>query len=179
MSLESPDKFQHTPRFHGVILLLILGSIWLFIGFIGLRAQWFVILPACGLMTLLLLALSRRWFRRASQPQPQILIHGKLSFAQINIIQTFAIFIAIFWLIKLGVPQFIPGMLCAIVALHFLALAPIFQQPEFTKAGVALLAISGLGFFVTILGSDKSISLTAIPAGLTLWITALAISYQG
>ncbi len=179
MSLESSASSLHAPRFQGIILLVFLGGIWLFIGLMGLKLPWVWILLACSIVSIVLLWLSTHWFRGAPHPPPQILVRRKLGFMHINILQSAAIFLGIFSLIRLGYPQYIPGVLCAIVGFHFLALAPIFRQSEFKKTGASLLIISGLGVLATLLGSDKPISLIAIPAGLALWITAVIISHRG
>lgn len=163
----------------GAAVGTLFGAGWWTYGLRPGAAPVRVVLGALGLMVAVtLLALARRlvFTPRAAtrgvvrQPRSRRTV---LAFAALVVVEVLLLNLVILALSPPALHVWWPLAISVVVGLHFLPMARIFQRPELTACGLAMLAaalVAGVGFA---LGADRVLvgSLESLANGAILWVT--------
>ena len=89
--------------------------------------------------------------------------------------------IAVFALVRAGHASLVPALTCAVVGLHFLPLARVFDLPLYLGTGLLLIATAVIGAFLSLQGVDTGSvsSVVGPPAALVLWVTSRVVARWG
>lgn len=94
-------------------------------------------------------------------------------YQRVGLVQALAIAAAVAAGIVAGRPGLIPGMVCLVVAAHFLPLARMFGVPRFLVVAAVLGAVAVAGIVVSTGSPGLGRAVTGLGAAFTLWWAAL------
>jgi hypothetical protein len=160
----------------GVLILAPIGVVWGLVGASGLPAG-----PAWGLrIAAALLAVGAVVLAVRPAPAGRAPRERHLperwwrTVGLVNAGQFVGIALVVAVCVVLGYPELVPPLVCLVVGLHFLPLARLFDQPEYTPTAVALCVVAGAGLLVLLAGPGAEPSRVVIGAGAALALLATA-----
>lgn len=155
------------------LLWALMGSASLPSGSSRIAMPAAVVLAAAAVV----LALVRRTGPERERRQPEGW-HERVGL--VNLGELAAIFVTVTVCSAFGRPQLVPPVVCLVVAVHFVPLARLFDQPEYrgTAAGLAAASVAGLAALALGSSAETSRLLVGAVAALTLWVTSLLLSLR-
>lgn len=172
-------------RRRGALILGLFALVWAAAGTSGLTTS-FGVLVAITIAALLLtgtaVVLAFRFGGGDSVGRTRSLPATWLrDVGRINITQFLAIAATVVILGRVGVPAFIPVVICLVVGLHFLPLARCFGQPQYLWLGGLLIAVAVSGFVALGFGAtmEPVRALVGFGAAAVLWGIAFDVAIRG
>ncbi|MGH3088897.1 MAG: hypothetical protein ACRDSJ_16465 [Rubrobacteraceae bacterium] len=170
---------------YGIFFVSVFGFVWAAMGSSALPDGSLVVLAASVFVSLALIS-AAFYLRRASRFLPES-PQGAMSpatwrrFQLVGVAQGMAIGAAVFVLVRLGRPEWIPAVVALIVGLHFFPLASIFRLPLYHASGALLCAVAALAP-IPALVFDARAAWFVIPGlgcALVLWATGAVLVVSG
>lgn len=160
------------------------GLGWAIVGITGLLPGGVVRIAAYALAVAAAGAVVLGAFRFRSRPAVSAGAPRRVSpnagryFVLIDAGQAVAIVVAVYGLVKAGVPELIPSVACLVVGLHFLPLARIFDVPLYWWSGALLILVAAGGIAAVAYGAPIGVvlAMVGLPAAAVLWATSLAVA---
>lgn len=153
------------------------GAIWLALGMMSLGvpgpASAAVVVPVFVLIASLG-SMARRRLPRLPEVESPEKKRTMRAFAVVNVVQWVAIFGVVNLLRNLHLEGWIVSAIVLIVGAHFLPLARIFQAPQHTTTGVAMLLLAAAA---VVLPASIRDAVECLGAGLILWTSAAGALY--
>lgn len=170
-------------RQRGALVLALFAVLWAAVAASGLPAAlgWPVRIGAVVVAVAIIAATYRRRPGAVPERVRTLPRDWRRSVGIVNGAQFAVIALVVVVGLTTGVPQIVPPLVALVVGLHFLPLARLFDQPQytFTAAGLCLAAV--LGGLVLLVGPSLEVSRVVVGgvAALTLWATAVRLALRG
>ena len=181
--MSVPAQTQTGPNFRrqGAVIMSVFALIWAMAGASGIdaAASYWVIGAIALAVTAGTIAFALRTSSTRTAPR-DLPPDWQRRYNIIGLIEGGAILGAILILVNLDLPGLIPVVVCLIVGIHFLPLAPTFDQPEYRWTALALCIAGAVGAALYGPVSDGTVLVVVgIGAALILWGTALIVARRG
>ncbi|MCD0442522.1 hypothetical protein LO763_02650 [Glycomyces sp. A-F 0318] len=178
-TFTAPEKMSRGMRRNGVMICAFFGLGW-FIGGAGILTgpvYWVGFALAAAVSIGLVVAVHR--VESARERPRELPKHWGRSYGIWIAFEVVLIAAAIVLCNALDLVDFLPGVIAVIVGLHFIPLAPAFDEPKYKWTGYAMTA-AGLG---GVAGGLDGVSLGGAIAGfgsaVVLWTTGFAVLKRG
>ncbi|PZS16567.1 MAG: hypothetical protein DLM57_10085 [Pseudonocardiales bacterium] len=124
-------------------------------------------------------ALRSRWLPAASR-QRRLAEDWQRRYARVGVAEAAGIGVAVAICLGAGAPNATPDAICLVVGVHFLPLAPIFDQPQYRLTAVGLVAVAAAGLVaITTADAATAIAIVGFGAAAVLCATALHVAMRG
>jgi len=172
---SSRSEASLAKRAAGAMFFCVFGGVWLE-GWARSAGAGVPVAVAIAALALALLAVAWRRYRRhapalAGEDETPERRRAKRIFNIVNAAQWIAIIVLAQVLIHLGLGAWIIPMAIAIIGLHFLPLAYVFENPPHYVTGIAMVAFGALYPFVAVAGPTAPVGF--LGAGVILWLSAV------
>jgi len=163
------------------------GLAWALLGIVGLevsqlaRGAATVVAVTAAVACLLTAVHSIRRLPALASRRRRVSPRAGRTYRAVNLAQTVVVVLAVFALVRVGHASLIPALTCAVVGLHFLPLARVFDLPVYLWSGLLLIVTALVGASGLLQGMDVGLawSVVGLPAALVLWGTSLAVARRG
>lgn len=182
MTTDTAQRQSRTFRQRGAVVLSLFAVLWAAVAASGVApaAAWPVRIGAV-LVAVAIIALALRPGASALPDRPRSLPEGwHRTVGLVNGGQFVLIAVVVAVGVLAGVPQIVPPAVCLVVGLHFLPLARLFDQPQYTATAIGLCVAAVLGGAVLLTGPSLEVSRLVVGglAALVLWATAVRLALR-
>jgi len=154
----------------------VFGGIWMVLAASGVDGSTRAgILGVAIVVPAVLVLLATRSTRATIEAPRQLPDAWRARLGRINAAQAGSIGVVAVTCGLLGVPSLIPVLVCAVVALHFVALVPVFADKVYYWAAIGLGAASAVGALVVGYSAAFSRITVGIGAAACLWACAFVL----
>lgn len=169
---------------HGIFFVSAFGFVWASMGVSALPGSTFLLIGSAVVsLALISVAFYLRHSSRSMPEDPKGTFPGGAwrRFQIVGMVEGLAIGVAVFVLVRLGQPEWIPATVALIVGLHFFPLASAFGVRMYHATGALLCAVFALTV-VLAPASGMPVVWFVVPglgSALVLWITGGVLASSG
>ncbi len=181
MNVTAPNQdATRVMRRRGALILPLFALVWAAAGVSGIADARLALTAGLVVVAFAAMAivLALRGGRTSEMARPLDMPEDwNRQLTRVNVFQAVGIGLSIVVLVVVGRPEVIPAVVCLIVGMHFLPLARIFGQEQYTWTGTALFAVSTAGFAaLSFADGPTSRAVVGLGAAASLLVTALQLA---
>ncbi|GAB3650678.1 hypothetical protein [Glycomyces tarimensis] len=179
-TLTAPPELDRGVRRNGVIVTAVFGFFWTVggAGILGDGAlRWTVLAAALAVAVGLIVAAVRVPSSRTRERT--LPVDWGRRYNLWILFEVAFIAAAVAGLVALETTQLLPAVIAAIVAVHFLPLAAVFDEPKYRWTAYGMLAVAAAGLAALVGSFELSAAVVGFGSAAVLWATAVAIIRAG
>lgn len=170
-------------RRRGVLILAGFAIIWAMAGSTGVSdptSSRALFAAAVALAVLAVVPALRPGWLPAASRQRRLADDWHRRYARVVVAEAAGIGVAAAVCLGVGAPSATPAAICLVVGVHFLPLAPVFDQPQYRWTAAGLVAVAAAGLVaITAADAATAIAIVGFGAAAVLCATALHVATRG